>query len=81
MIPYQNLEKHFIAPKTISPFFNYKRVPKKFKKKWKHILQGEKYNFLDLNQKLWYIQSIVNPSYNDFLIKQICKNDNKRNSN
>lgn len=49
MIPYQNLEKHFIAPKTISPFFNYKRVPKKFKKKWKHILQGEKYNFLDLN--------------------------------
>ena len=77
MIPYQDLEKHFTAPKIISSFFNHKRVPRKFKKKWKHILQGDR---LDLNQKLWYIQSIVNPNYNNFLIKQICKNENTINT-
>lgn len=76
MIPYQEFEKHFTAPKTIS--FNCKRVPRKFKKKWKHILQGERYSFLDLNQKLWFIQRIVNPNYNRFLIKQICKNELSR---
>jgi hypothetical protein len=71
MIPYEELEKHFTAPKTIG--FNYKRVPRKFKKKWKHILQGERYNFLELGQKLWYIQHLTNEDYNRFLIKQICK--------
>lgn len=39
-----NLEKNY-APKTISPFFkDVKRVPRKFKKKWKHILCGSRYN-------------------------------------
>lgn len=71
IIPYEVLEKHFIAPKVISPFFNYKKVPRKLKKKYKHILQGDRYSFLDLNQKLWYILELVNPNYKRFLIKQI----------
>jgi hypothetical protein len=69
---YEDLEKHFIAPKTISPFYNCKRVPRKFKKKWKHILDDE---CLDLNQKLWYILELTNPNYKRFLIKQIIKNN------
>ena len=72
IIPYEELEKHFIAPKLISPFFkDVVRVPRKFKKKWKHILCGDRYDFLDLGQKLWYIQHLTNPNYNRFLIKQI----------
>lgn len=73
-IKYEDLEKHFIAPKVISPFFkNVSRVPRKFKKKWKHILYGDRYDFLNLGQKLWYIQSLTNPNYNRFLIKQLCE--------
>ena len=68
-LKYEDLEKHFTAPKVIS--YNYKRVPRKFKKKWKHILQGDRYDFLDLNQKLWYILEFTNPNYKRFLIKQI----------
>ena len=72
VIPYEDLEKHFTSPKVISPFFkNVNRVPRKFKKKWKHILCGNRYEFLDLGQKLWHIQSLTNPNYNRFLIKQI----------
>ena len=74
MIPYEKLENHFAAPKTISPFFkDVKRVPRKFKKKWKHVLCGSRYNHLDLGQKLWYIQHLTNRDYNRFLIKQVCK--------
>jgi hypothetical protein len=75
MIPYEELEKHFSAPKVIS--FDCKRVPRKFKKKWKHILQTEQYKHLDLGQKLWYIQHISNNDYNRFLIKQIVKNEQR----
>ena len=53
-IRYEDLNKHFTAPKVISPFFNYQgRVPRKFKKKWKHILDIK---FNDLNQNLWCIK-------------------------
>lgn len=65
MMPYEDLEKHFIAPKQIS--FNCKRVPRKFKKKWKDILSQPR----DLNSNLWYIRQIVNKDYTRFLIKQI----------
>lgn len=67
---YHKLEKHFIASKNLK--FDYKRVPRKFKKKWKHILQ-DSYHFLTLNQKLWYILGLTNPDYKRFLIKQITK--------
>lgn len=72
---YKDLDKHFIIPKNFgkTPHFNCKRVPRKFKKRWKHILCGKRYNFLDINQKLWYIQSLKNPNYNRFLIKKICE--------
>lgn len=73
---YDSLEKHFTAPKSVS--FNYKKVPRKFKKKYKLILQGDRYNFLTLNQKLWLIQGIINPNYNRFLIKQVCKDESRR---
>ena len=67
MIPYEQLEKHFTAPKQIS--FNCKRVPRKFKKKWKQILSQDR----GLNQNLWYIRYISNNDYARFLIKQITK--------
>lgn len=76
MILYENLENHFTTPKgfgEVPHFHNCKRVPRKFKKKWKHILQGDRYDFLDLGQKLWYILEFTNPDYKRFLIKQICK--------
>lgn len=69
-LPYDKLDKHFTAPNKISPFFNVKRVPRKFKKKWRHILTHKVYKHLTLNQKLWFIQGVVNPNYNKFLIKQ-----------
>lgn len=77
MISYEELDKHFTAPNHLGNknfFYNVKRVPRKFKKRWKHILCGDRYDFLDLGQKLWYIQSLINPEYNRFLIKQLCKN-------
>jgi len=73
-IPYENLDKCFTAPKVISPFFNYEkgtRVPRKFKKKWKHILNLK---FNDFNQNLWCILGYTNPNYKRFLIKRICDN-------
>lgn len=70
-INYNELDKHFTAPKINK---QYKRVPRKFKKKWKYILQGERYSHLSLGQKLWYIQYLENRNYNRFLIKQICEN-------
>ena len=80
MIPYEELEKHFKAPKHLCKknfFYDVKRLPRKFKKKWKHILQAERYNHLNLGQKLWYIQHISNNYYNRFLIKQIVKHEQR----
>ncbi len=75
IIPYEELDRHFTAPSSLKykPFWCCKRVPRKFKKKWKHILQGDRYDFLTLNQKLWYILTIINPNYNRFLIKKLCE--------
>ena len=72
---YEDLDKYFTTPKQIQ--FNFKRVPRKFKKKWKHILCGDRYNFLELNQKLWYILEFTNPNYKRFLIKQIVRNETR----
>jgi hypothetical protein len=67
----------FTKPKNFNkyPIKKHKRVPRKFKKKWKHILQGDRYDFLDLGQKLWFIRWQTNPKYNEFLIKEITKNE------
>ena len=70
---YEHLHKHFTERKNVveSHFFNCKRVPRKFKKKWKHILCSSRYYFLELGQKLWYIQSLTNNDFNRFLIKKM----------
>lgn len=71
-LPYRQLDKAFTAPSIINPAFKgVKRVPRKFKKKWKHVLQAERYAHLELGQKLWYIRWFTNPDYNRFLIKKI----------
>lgn len=71
-IPYEELEKHFKAPKIISPFYNVKRVPRKFKKKWKKVFQD--YKNQDLNTILWIILGMENKNYRTFLIKKMCEN-------
>jgi hypothetical protein len=72
-ILYEDLEKHFSEPKILFSMRENKRVPRKFKKKWKHILCGNRYDSLDLGQKLWYIIYLENINYNRFLIKMISK--------
>jgi hypothetical protein len=73
IIEYTELEKHFKAPKCISPFYNFKRMPRKLKKEFKKSMHNRVggYEFLDINQKLWYILGYTNPNYKRFLIKQI----------
>ena len=63
----------YTAPKQLSPFYGCRRVPRKFKKKWKHLLQLHK--FLSLNEKLWFILGETNKEYRDFLICKICENE------
>lgn len=73
-VEYSDLERHYIAPSNISPFYNFKRIPRKMKKKLKdfdYILKGQQYSFLDINQKLWFILGFTNPDYKRFLIKKI----------
>lgn len=62
-----------------SGVYNFARVPRKFKKKWKHILDKDRYTFLTLNQKLWYIKSLSNPNYNRFIIKKTIEKYDKIN--
>jgi hypothetical protein len=66
---------NFTAPKIISPFYCYKRVPRKFKKKWKHIFDDP---YLDINQKCWYILEFTNPQYKQFIINQIIEHEKSR---
>jgi len=56
--------------------YNCQRTPRKLKKKWKCILQGERFNFLDLNQKLWHILYLKDPKGHKIIIKKIC-DDNR----
>lgn len=52
--------------------FNHKRIPRKKKKELKKFLKG-KYNFLSLNQKLWFYLGETNRTHRDELIANICK--------
>lgn len=60
----------FTSPKTIG--FNYKRIPRKLKKKNK--VRMNEFKFLTLNQKMWYI---LNPEHKKFLINEIIRRDNE----
>lgn len=68
-IPYNELDWHFTVPRLFNekPHFNYKKFPRKLKKKLKKV----NCPVGDLNTKMWFI---LEPNYKRFLIKQICKN-------
>lgn len=59
----------FTLPNNISPFYKCKRIPRKMKKKYKTIF--DKYTFLDVNEKLWYLLGYTNPEYKEFLINSL----------
>lgn len=52
--------------------FNHKRITRKKKKELKKFLKG-KYNFLSLNQKLWFYLGETNKIHRDELIANMCK--------
>ena len=56
----------YTAPKIISPFYNYSRIPRKLKKK---IHLDRKY--LDINQLLWWYLEFTNPNYKRFLLNEL----------
>lgn len=69
---YNDLERHFKEPKILSSFYNFKRLPRKLKKRIKGyfwISQTDK----DINVILWYLLEFNNPDYKRFLIKKICE--------
>lgn len=70
---YDNLDKQFTTPKTISPFYKDDiKISRKLKKKVK-LFCGVHWNKLSNSQRLWYYMDSVNPNYKSFLIKNICK--------
>lgn len=66
--------KGYISPKILSPYFRCDRIPRKtkkrLKKKYPKVFEMD---FLDINQKLWYIQSMEKPKLNKFLISEMLK--------
>ena len=72
VIPYKELDKHFTAPETISPFYGNIRIPRKLKKKVKAFV-GTSWSDNDNASRLWYYMEKSNPNYKRFLIKQICE--------
>lgn len=70
-IPYEELDKHFTAPPHLNqrPFYNYKRFPRKLKKRLK---KTEAYHICwnDLNTTMWYL---MDRNYRIFLIKKLAE--------
>tara|TARA_R110000851_G_scaffold47424_1_gene115015 strand:- start:8593 stop:8811 length:219 start_codon:yes stop_codon:yes gene_type:complete len=69
---YTDLDKHFTAPETISPFYGDIRIPRKLKKKvkaWCNI----HWDGLSNGQALWYYLESSSPNYKRFLIKKVCQ--------
>jgi hypothetical protein len=70
---YDKLDRHFTAPKVISPFFGeITRIPRKLKKRLSKYPEWN-YNFLTIGQKLWHDLTVTNPDYARFIIKKICE--------
>ena len=69
------LEKHFTAPKTISPFYGNVRIPRKLKKRVK-MFCGVHWEVLTNGQRLWYYMEKQNNNYKRYLIKLICTDSN-----
>lgn len=71
-IDYFDLERHFTAPKVISPFYGeIKRLPRKVKKDLNKLFFFK--TTLTLGQKMWYRLSIKNPDYVRYITKKICE--------
>lgn len=69
----ESLDRRFIAPKTISPFYKYGiRIPRKLKKKVKNYTRIN-YPDKDNSARLWYYMENANPNYKRFLIIKICE--------
>ena len=72
-ILYDDLGKHFKKPVKWNPgvqsfYEQYKRIPRKLKKKANTIKNATD---LGLHNRLWYLQHLNNPYYNIFLIKLV----------
>lgn len=74
-IDYNELEHYFTLPKMASPFYNYRKLPRKKKKMMAKFLNAKHMEHLTLNQKLWYMLEFTNPNYKRFLIKMIIANE------
>ncbi|BAV39358.1 hypothetical protein BPT24_238 [Tenacibaculum phage pT24] len=61
----------FTAPKSRK---SHKRVPRRLKKRFK-IVFSDRYDFLSLDQKIWFIGWEINPDYNQFLINKIIEDE------
>jgi len=66
-IPYEELDKHFTAPRHLNkePMFTYSRFPRKKKKQLKQV----KHCNGDLNAAMW---NTMEDNYRRFIIKQLC---------
>lgn len=78
---YEKLEQQNVAPISLHTHAYYhgvKRLPRKFKKRFKKEMPEYLWrsNHLDLSQQLWYRLNKVNPDYVRFLIKKICEQYN-----
>jgi hypothetical protein len=72
-IEYDELDKHFTAPKVVSPFYkNVIRVPRKTKKMAK-LFCGVHWKGLTNEQRLWHFMECENLNYKRFLIKKVCE--------
>lgn len=72
-IDYFDLDRHFTAPKVISPFYGeINRLPRKLKKDLKKYFPIRPTS-LTLGQQMWYRLNQTNPDYIRFLIKKICE--------
>ena len=70
---YNELDKHFTAPKRLSPFFDeHEKIPRKLKKRVKGAC-GVQYNGISNGKRLWYALNKTNHDYTRFLIKKICE--------
>lgn len=60
----------YTLPKTYSPMYNFKRIPRKLKKKVKTYC-GINWNGINNNQRMWYYLEKDNLDYKLFLIENI----------
>lgn len=70
-ITYKDLDKHFTAPQTISPFYGEVKIPRNLKKAVKRFCGVHWYGQTN-GERLWHYMEKTNSDYKRFLIKTIC---------